>query len=93
MSPTKLLQINPSLFNVNSNTNKSIKHKPKSIMPQSSNIMNPNRKALLAKIKNFQKKIMKRKKIKQKLLINYQKSIQKILNQMKMSLKVNSINH
>jgi hypothetical protein len=67
MSPTKLLQINPSLFNVNSNANKSIKHKPKSVMPQSSNIMNPNRKTLLAKIKNFQKKENEKEKNKTKI--------------------------
>jgi dTDP-D-glucose 4,6-dehydratase len=56
MSPTKLLQINPTLFSVNSNgNNKSLKNK--AIKPQiTNNKINPNRKVLLAKIKDFQKK-------------------------------------
>lgn len=56
MSPTKLLQINPTLFSVNSNGNsKSLKKK--TIKPELKDTkINPNRKALLAKIKDFQKK-------------------------------------
>ena len=56
MSPTKLLQINPTLFSVNSNGNsKSLKNK--TIKPELKDTkINPNRKALLAKIKDFQKK-------------------------------------
>jgi len=56
MSPTKLLQINPTLFSVNSSgNNKSLKNK--AVKPQiTNNKMNPNRKVLLAKIKDFQKK-------------------------------------
>ena len=55
MSPTKLLQINPTLFSVNSNgNNKSIKINTKPEIRN--NKMNPNRKVLLAKIKDFQKK-------------------------------------
>lgn len=56
MSPTKLLQINPTLFSVNSNgNNKSLKKK--AVKPElKDNKINPNRKALLAKIKDFQKK-------------------------------------
>lgn len=56
MSPTKLLQINPTLFSVNSNgNNKSFKKK--AIKPEMKDTkINPNRKALLAKIKDFQKK-------------------------------------
>lgn len=56
MSPIKLLQINPTLFSVNSNgNNKSLKKK--AIKPEIKDTkINSNRKALLAKIKDFQKK-------------------------------------
>jgi hypothetical protein len=61
MSPTKLLQINPTLFSVNSNGNsKSLKKK--AIKPEIKDTkINSNRKALLAKIKDFQKKENKHK--------------------------------
>lgn len=72
MSPTKLLQINPTLFSVNSNgSNKSLKKK--TTKPElKDNQINPNRKALLAKIKNFQKK---ERENKHKIENNFQNKI------------------
>lgn len=54
--PTKVLQINPELFNIKSD--KTIKHKEKRVKPAASTLKSPNilRKALLEKIRNFQKK-------------------------------------
>jgi hypothetical protein len=64
MSPTKVLQINPELFNMKKGLNKTIKQKEKKVKPLNTTLKSPGllRKTLLGKIRDFQKKEEETKK-------------------------------
>lgn len=64
MSPTKILHINPELFNMKKGLNKTIKHKEKKVKPLNTTLKSPGllRKTLLGKIRDFQKKEEETKK-------------------------------